>query len=40
MIPPVLPTYARAPLAFVEGEGPWLVEAGGERYLDLGAGSR
>ena len=38
MIPPVLPTYARAPLAFVEGQGPWLTEAGGERYLDLGAG--
>ncbi len=38
MIPPVLPTYARAPLAFVEGEGPWLVDDKGERYLDLGAG--
>lgn len=38
MIPPVLPTYARAPLAFVEGQGPWLTEAGGERYLDLGGG--
>ena len=38
MIPPVLPTYARAPLAFTEGQGPWLTEAGGERYLDLGAG--
>ena len=38
MIPPVLPTYARAPLAFVEGEGPWLVTDKGERYLDLGAG--
>ncbi len=38
MIPPVLPTYARAPLAFVSGEGPWLTEAGGERYLDLGGG--
>ena len=38
VIPPVLPTYARAPLAFVEGQGPWLTEAGGERYLDLGAG--
>ncbi|HRO12483.1 aspartate aminotransferase family protein [Amaricoccus sp.] len=38
MIPPVLPTYARAPLSFVEGEGPWLVEEGGERYLDLGGG--
>ena len=38
MIPPVLPTYARAPLAFVEGEGPWLVTDKGERFLDLGAG--
>ena len=38
MIPPVLPTYTRAPLAFVSGEGPWLVEESGERYLDLGAG--
>ena len=38
MIPPVMPTYARAPLSFVRGEGSWLTEAGGERYLDLGAG--
>jgi acetylornithine/N-succinyldiaminopimelate aminotransferase len=38
VIPPVLPTYARAPLSFVEGEGAWLIEASGERYLDLGAG--
>lgn len=38
MIPPVMPTYARAPLSFVKGEGSWLTEAGGERYLDLGAG--
>jgi acetylornithine/N-succinyldiaminopimelate aminotransferase len=38
MIPPVLPTYTRAPLAFVSGEGAWLVEESGERYLDLGAG--
>jgi acetylornithine/N-succinyldiaminopimelate aminotransferase len=38
VIPPVLPTYARAPLAFVEGEGPWLIDARGERYLDLGSG--
>ena len=38
MIPPVLPTYARAPLAFVEGEGAWLTEESGERYLDLGGG--
>ena len=38
MIPAVLPTYARAPLSFVAGEGAWLMEAGGERYLDLGGG--
>jgi acetylornithine/N-succinyldiaminopimelate aminotransferase len=38
VIPPVLPTYARAPLSFVAGEGAWLIEASGERYLDLGAG--
>jgi acetylornithine/N-succinyldiaminopimelate aminotransferase len=38
VIPPVLPTYARAPLAFVEGQGAWLVDRDGERYLDLGAG--
>jgi acetylornithine/N-succinyldiaminopimelate aminotransferase len=38
VITPVLPTYARAPLAFVKGEGPWLETEGGERYLDLGAG--
>ncbi|SMC49857.1 aspartate aminotransferase family protein [Primorskyibacter flagellatus] len=38
MIPSVLPTYARAPLSFVKGEGPWLTEADGRRFLDLGAG--
>ncbi len=38
MIPPVLPTYARAPLSFVEGQGAWLIEESGERYLDLGGG--
>ena len=38
MISPVLPTYARAPLSFVEGEGSWLIEASGERYLDPGGG--
>ena len=38
MITPVLPTYARAPLSFVEGSGPWLIDDKGERYLDLGAG--
>ena len=38
MISPVLPTYARAPMSFVEGSGPWLIDDKGERYLDLGAG--
>jgi acetylornithine/N-succinyldiaminopimelate aminotransferase len=34
----ILPTYARADLAFEKGEGAWLVERGGERYLDFGSG--
>jgi acetylornithine/N-succinyldiaminopimelate aminotransferase len=38
MIPPVLPTYNRAPLSFVKGEGSWLTAEDGRRYLDLGAG--
>ena len=38
MFPSVLPTYNRAPLTFVKGEGSWLVEADGRRFLDLGAG--
>ncbi len=38
MIPSLLPTYNRVPLAFVEGQGSWLVTDRGERYLDLGAG--
>jgi acetylornithine/N-succinyldiaminopimelate aminotransferase len=38
MIPSVLPTYNRAPLSFVKGEGAWLFEADGRRFLDLGAG--
>ena len=38
MIPSILPTYNRAPLAFVKGEGSWLVAEDGTRYLDLGAG--
>ncbi|MBR9650985.1 aspartate aminotransferase family protein [Thalassovita aquimarina] len=38
MIPSVLPTYTRAPLSFVKGEGSWLIEADGRRFLDLGAG--
>jgi len=38
MISSVLPTYTRAPLSFVKGEGSWLIEADGRRFLDLGAG--
>ncbi|MEM5467600.1 aspartate aminotransferase family protein [Celeribacter marinus] len=38
MITSVLPTYNRAPLSFVKGEGSWLVEADGRRFLDMGAG--
>lgn len=38
MIPSVLPTYARAPLSFVKGEGSWLIEADGRRFLDMGSG--
>ena len=38
MISSVLPTYSRAPLQFVKGEGPWLTEADGRRFLDMGAG--
>lgn len=38
MITSVLPTYSRAPMSFVKGEGTWLIEADGRRFLDLGAG--
>lgn len=38
MIPSILPTYNRAPLTFTHGTGPWLVEADGRRFLDMGAG--
>ncbi len=38
MISPVLPTYNRAPIAFVSGAGSWLTAEDGTRYLDLGAG--
>lgn len=38
MIPSILPSYARAPLTFVSGQGSWLVEADGRRFLDMGAG--
>ncbi|WP_435259746.1 aspartate aminotransferase family protein [Thioclava sp. FR2] len=38
MISAVLPTYNRAPIAFVRGEGSWLQAEDGSRYLDLGSG--
>ena len=38
MITAVLPTYNRAPIAFVTGEGSWLTAENGTRYLDLGGG--
>lgn len=38
MIPSILPTYNRAALEFVKGEGSWMIEADGRRFLDLGAG--
>ncbi|WP_284163527.1 aspartate aminotransferase family protein [Frigidibacter sp. SD6-1] len=38
MIPSVLPTYNRAPLAFERGEGSWLIATDGTRYLDLASG--
>lgn len=34
----VLPTYARADIAFTSGEGAYLYSETGERYLDFGAG--
>jgi acetylornithine/N-succinyldiaminopimelate aminotransferase len=34
----LLPTYKRAPISFVRGEGVELVDANGKRYLDLASG--
>jgi acetylornithine/N-succinyldiaminopimelate aminotransferase len=34
----ILPTYMRHPVAFVAGEGAWLVDAEGRRYLDFLSG--
>jgi acetylornithine/N-succinyldiaminopimelate aminotransferase len=34
----LLPVYPPVPLTFVEGEGAWLVDDGGRRYLDFGSG--
>jgi acetylornithine/N-succinyldiaminopimelate aminotransferase len=38
VISALIPTYARADLAFERGDGSWLVSVKGERYLDFGAG--
>ena len=35
---PLLPTYARFPVTFVDGDGTWLIADDGRRYLDLIAG--
>jgi acetylornithine/N-succinyldiaminopimelate aminotransferase len=34
----LLPTYARAPVAFERGEGAWAITTDGQRFLDFGAG--
>jgi len=34
----LFPTYSRFPLSFVRGEGVWLWDAGGRRYLDFTSG--
>ncbi|HSK39661.1 MAG TPA: aminotransferase class III-fold pyridoxal phosphate-dependent enzyme, partial [Arenibaculum sp.] len=38
MIPAVMPTYARADVAFERGEGSYLFDTQGRRYLDFAAG--
>ncbi len=38
MFPALLPTYSRTDVAFVRGEGSWLFDEHGKRYLDFGAG--
>lgn len=38
MISSILPTYNRAPMTFEKGEGSWLIDRDGTRYLDLGSG--
>ena len=37
-MPHLMNTYSRLPLAFARGEGSWLVDAQGRRYLDALAG--
>jgi acetylornithine/N-succinyldiaminopimelate aminotransferase len=38
VIAPLMPTYARADLAFERGEGAWLQGTDGRRYLDFAGG--
>jgi acetylornithine/N-succinyldiaminopimelate aminotransferase len=38
MIPAIMPTYGRAQMTFEKGEGSWLIERDGTRYLDFGGG--
>jgi acetylornithine/N-succinyldiaminopimelate aminotransferase len=38
MISPVLPSYNRAKLSFVKGEGSWMIEADGRRFVDFASG--
>ena len=38
MTTPIMPTYARLPVRFSHGEGVWLVDDAGERYLDALSG--
>ncbi|MGL4810532.1 MAG: aspartate aminotransferase family protein [Beijerinckiaceae bacterium] len=35
---PLLPTFAKAELAFERGDGVWLTATNGDRYLDFGSG--
>ncbi|HVL56141.1 MAG TPA: aminotransferase class III-fold pyridoxal phosphate-dependent enzyme, partial [Burkholderiaceae bacterium] len=35
---PLMSTYAPLPIAFERGEGVWLYDTGGKRYLDCLAG--
>jgi acetylornithine/N-succinyldiaminopimelate aminotransferase len=37
-VPPVMPTYNRADVAFERGEGPYLFTSDGRRYLDFACG--
>jgi acetylornithine/N-succinyldiaminopimelate aminotransferase len=38
LIAPLMPTYARADLAFERGEGAWLISTDGRRFLDFSGG--